>query len=287
MVNWLELGNRAVRQALRARGALSQTRRIRGLDVHLYRLEGTGRGPPALLVHGLGSSAHSYARALVPLTRTFRQVWALDLPGNGFSPRPSGGPLPLHEHVEVILEARRSLIGEPAFMVGNSLGGGLALFAASQEPSAFAGLTLVSPAGARLPAEQLRDVVDSFRVKDRKGARALAHKLFARPPLAMLLFADELRKMVSTETVRHVVSTAKADDAATEAMLAKLTMPTLLIWGRQEKLMPREAFAWFRAHLPPAAEVDEVEAFGHMPQMEHPDQFVARLERFVRERRLT
>jgi pimeloyl-ACP methyl ester carboxylesterase len=287
MVNLMQLGNRVVRRALRLRGVQADVRRVRGVDVHFYCAQGTGTAPPLLLVHGLGSSANAFVRALLPLTKTFRQVWAVDLPGNGFSPVPAGGPLALRELVEVLLEFRRQVIGERVVLLGNSLGGGMSLFAAAQEPEAFAGLALVSPAGARLEPERLQRLVESFRVDTAAQARVLAHKLFAKPPLAMLLFADELRKMVSTPTVKHVVATASADEFVTETMLARLTMPTLVIWGRNEKLLPPEALAYFKANLPAHAELDEVDAFGHMPQMEHPAQFVARIERFAREQRLT
>ena len=52
--------------------------------------------------------------------------------------------------------------------------------------------------------------------------------------------------------------------------LRALPMPTLLIWGQSEKLLPYEGLDFFRAHLPAHAEIHEVKGFGHMPQMEHP-----------------
>ncbi len=285
-MNFLQLGNRVVRRGLQARGVLSQTRRVAGVDVHYYKVEGTGTGPPALLVHGLGSSANAFFRTLMPLAKTFREVWALDLPGNGFSPVPAGGPMSVRTFVELILAFRRDVIGREVFLVGNSLGGGMALYAASQEPESFAGLALVSPAGARLTQERFEALVQSFALTDLKSARVFANKLFAKPPLAMLLFAGELRNLVGTETVKAIVKEVGPADAVTEAMLARLTMPTLLIWGQREKLLPYEGLAYFRAHLPPSAEVHEVEGFGHMPQMEHPERFVEQLSAFARRRGL-
>ena len=63
-------------------------------------------------------------------------------------------------------------------------------------------------------------------------------------------------------------------------------MPTLLIWGQSEKLLPYEGLDFFRAHLPAHAEIHEVKGFGHMPQMEHPRAFVERLETFAASRGL-
>jgi pimeloyl-ACP methyl ester carboxylesterase len=285
-MNFLELGNRLVRRSLQARGVLSQTRRVAGVDVHFYKVEGTGSGPPALMIHGLGSSANAFFRTLQPLAKTFREVWAIDLPGNGFSPVPAGGPLSVRTFVELILAFRRDVIGREVFLIGNSLGGGMSLYAASAEPESFKGLALISPAGAKLTQERFDALLKSFALTDVKSARVFANKLFAKPPLPMLLFAGELRNLVGTETVKSIVKEVGPADAVTEEMLAKLTMPTLLIWGQREKLLPYEGLQYFRANLPKSAEVREVEGFGHMPQMEHPERFVDEVTSFAKRRGL-
>jgi pimeloyl-ACP methyl ester carboxylesterase len=285
-MNWLHYGNRAMRKVLQAQGVQSSVRRVHGQDVHFYKVEGPGKGPPLLLVHGLGSSANAFFRTLRPLSQTFREVWAIDLPGNGFSPSPGEGPLSVRQYVALLLGFRRDVIQDKVFLLGTSLGGGMALYAASQEPESFAGLGLVSPAGARIDQARFAELLQSFQLNDARAARAFAHKLFARPPLAMLLFADELRKMVSTPTVRAIVKEVGPADAVTEAMLARLSMPTLLIWGQREKLLPYEGLEYFRAHLPQGAEIDEAEGFGHMPQVEHPRRFVEKVSHFARRKGL-
>jgi pimeloyl-ACP methyl ester carboxylesterase len=64
--------------------------------------------------------------------------------------------------------------------------------------------------------------------------------------------------------------------------LLKLSMPTLLVWGKSEKLLPYEGIEYFRAHLPKHAEIQEVERFGHIPQMERPQQLVELVLAFAR-----
>lgn len=285
-MEWLSLANRLIRRTLITSGVSSEVVRLRGVDVHYYRAERGGSGPPLLFVHGLGSSANAFFRTLVPLAKRFRSVFAIDLPGNGFSPSPSAGPLALREYVELILEFRRSVIREPVFLVGNSLGGGMAMNVAFQEPEALLALGLVSPAGARVSDERFLQLLKSFHVNDASEARVLAHKLFAKPPLPLLLFADELRKMVSTDTVKAIVKEVSPSDMVNAADLSALKMPTLLIWGQSEKLLPYEGLEFFRKHLPAHAEIHEVKGFGHMPQMEHPRAFVERVERFALSRGL-
>ncbi len=280
-MEWLSLANRFIRRSLIARGISSEVARVRGVDMHFYRAEGVGKGPPLMLVHGLGSSANAFFRTLGPLAKTFSSVFAVDLPGNGFSPLPAGGPLALREQVAVLLEFRARVIGQPVFLLGNSLGGGMALNMAFHEPAALRALGLVSPAGAKITDARFHELLTSFQVKDAKGARVLAHKLFVKPPLSLLLFADELRKMMSSETVKSIVAGSSPADLLHGEQLQQLSMPTLLIWGQSEKLLPYEGLAFFRAHLPAHAEIHEVKGFGHMPQMEHPHAFVERVQKFA------
>jgi pimeloyl-ACP methyl ester carboxylesterase len=282
-MEWLSLANRVIRRTLIASGVSSEVVRLRGADVHFYRAEGraTGNAPPLMLVHGLGSSANAFFRTLAPLAKSFGSVFAVDLPGNGFSPVPGGGPMPVREQVELLLEFRQRIIGEPVFLLGNSLGGGMSLNMAFQDPGALRALGLVSPAGAQITEERFAQLLASFQVQDAAGARVLAHKLFVKPPLSLLLFADELRKMMSSETVKSIVATISPSDLVQAAQLSALPMPTLLIWGQSEKLLPYEGLDFFRAHLPAHAEIHEVKGFGHMPQMEHPRAFVERIQKFA------
>ncbi len=285
-MNLFELGNKAVRRMLVARGVTSEVTKLLGHEVHYYRAIGTGSGPPLFLVHGLGSSANAFFRTVVPLAKRFRSVYAIDLPGNGFSALPATGPLSLRAYVEVLHAFRKDIIGEKVFLIGNSLGGAMSFYFAHEEPSALEALALISPAGAKVAAHRLELTMKNFDVTTNKQARGLARKLFAKPSLPTLAFAGQLRHMIDTPTVRSIRGEVKPEDLVTEAMLSGLSMPTLLIWGQQEKLLPYESIDYFRAHLPKTAEVHEVRAFGHMPQMEHPREFVKRIMAFAESRNL-
>jgi len=285
-MEWMALANKMIRRSLIASGVSSETVRLGGRDVHFYRAhKGGGSGPPLMFVHGLGSSANAFFRTLQPLSKQFSSVYAIDLPGNGFSPVP-GSPLALQDYVKLIIQFRREVVGQKAFLVGNSLGGGMALNVAFEDPEGLVALGLVSPAGARVSDERFAQLLQSFRVNDAKEARVLAHKLFAKAPLSILLFADELRKMVSTETVKSIVRQVSPADMVAPDSVSKLPMPVLLIWGQREKLLPYEGLDFFRSCLPPHSEIHEAEGFGHIPQMNHPRAFVKRVQTFARTSRL-
>jgi pimeloyl-ACP methyl ester carboxylesterase len=280
-MEWMQYANRSIRQVMKMRGVKSNIAQLSTCDIHYYHMHGTGRAPPLLLLHGLGSSANAFFRSFFPLSKVFREVWAIDLPGNGFSPVSAAGYLPIRSQVEAVLEFRRSIIKKKVVLTGNSLGGAMSILAASQEPKSFDGLCLVSPAGAKIDARRLQLLLKSFELSNKADARVFANKLFAQPPLGMLVFADELRKMVSSPVVKAFIKEVSPEDSATPEMLAKLSMPTWLIWGTKEKLLPYESVEFFKEHLPKHAKVFEVEGFGHMPQMEHPQRFVEKMTDFA------
>ena len=114
----LETLHRVVRRTLLLRGGASEVRTLCGRAVHFYRLAGRGSRPPVVLVHGLGGNANGFARLLFGLADRFSAVYALDLPGNGFSPLPETGPLLLEEHLAVLHAFCREVMGEAALVVG-------------------------------------------------------------------------------------------------------------------------------------------------------------------------
>lgn len=267
---------------MKARGVDSRDITVSGQRVHRYRLSGTGSGPPVVLLHGLGSSANAFSRVFFGLQRHFRSVWAIDLPGNGFSPLPATGPAPLEQQVRLVLEFFATQIHEPVFLVGNSLGGAMSMYAASEAPQAVRALSLVSPAGARVEPERLASLKKSFDLLSTSEARKLTRRLFHRTPLAYELFAGQLKVLYGSPAVRGVLQEVKETDFIEPERLAKLSMPTQLVWGQSEKLLPYEGLQYFRAHLPPHAEIHEVLGFGHIPQMERPAQLVDLLVGFAR-----
>jgi len=274
---------RSLRRALVRRGAKSSTRSLRGRAIHYYEVGSSGTGPPVLLVHGLGGSANGFYKILFPLGRRFRRVFAPDLPGHGFS---AGEATTLEEGVELLSDFGEQVIGEPVFAVGNSLGGALCLTLASERPERVKALGLIAPAGARLAAEQLAEISAALQVRNGAQARALTRRLFHRAPIVSLVFASLLPAFYGSASVRKVLANLDATAFISPEALRRISVPTLLLWGKSEKLLPFEAVQYFRAHLPPKAEVEIVDGFGHVPQIERPRQLVQRLIAFADRARL-
>jgi len=207
----LSTAQSALRQYLKARGAITELVTAAGEQIHHYVVRGKGRGGPALLIHGLGGSANGYYRLLFSLSRRFSSVHAVDLPGHGFSPPARGGPLPLEGQLEVLDHYASTVVRDPALVVGNSLGGAMSLRLAGLRPSFVRALALVCPAGARMTPEGFEQVRQALLVKTTKDAAALTMRLFHRLPVGWLLFSSELKKMYGTPAVRKVFSETTSD----------------------------------------------------------------------------
>jgi len=279
----LETLHTVVRRALMARGVESSIQRVGGQAVHCYRLAGRGTGVPVVLVHGLGGNANGFARMFFGLAARFSCVYAVDLPGNGFSPLPESGPLALDEHLAVLHAFCQQVVKQPALVVGNSLGGALALTLAVDHPEDVCALGLLAPAGARLPPERFAELMGRLEVHTARDGLAFTRRLFHRAPVTALLFAPQMPKVHNTPAVRAIRAQATVENHLSPEMLARVDVPTLLLWGGSEKLLPAEMLAYYRAHLPTSARIEVVEAVGHVPQMERPREMVRRLGDFAEE----
>jgi pimeloyl-ACP methyl ester carboxylesterase len=273
--------HRAVRRALVGRGVESSVRSVGGHAVHYYRLAGRGSGPPVVLVHGLAGNANGFARMLLGLSARFSSVYGVDLPGNGFSPLPESGPLSLKGYVGVLHAFCQQVVGQPALVVGNSLGGALALTLADRHPEDVCALGLLAPAGARLPPERFAELMGRLEVRTARQGMAFTRRLFHRAPWTALLFATQMHKVHNTPAARAIRAEATVEDHLSPEELARVQMPTLLLWAGSEKLLPAEMLAYFRQHLPASARIEVVDGVGHVPQMERPKEMVRRLEDFA------
>jgi pimeloyl-ACP methyl ester carboxylesterase len=270
------------RRMLMVRGVRSEWVDVAGQSLHHYELKGRGKGPPVVLVHGLGGTANGFARIFFGLAQRFERVLAVDLPGHGFSPEYCAGQLCMRAQYEMLVGYCRKMVGGQAFVVGNSLGGAMSISLAAEHPELVGALGLVAPAGADVGHERIRAVLESMDVRTAEQARELTRRLFHQPPWLAMAMANMLRDVYARPAVRALSEDALATrEVLTPETLRRLTMPVLCVWGGSERLLPRESLDFFRAHLPAHAWVREVPGFGHVPQVERPDELVSELVRFA------
>jgi pimeloyl-ACP methyl ester carboxylesterase len=270
----------------RLRGIGSYEIKLNGCVVHLYAKRGLGGGPPAVLLHGLGAHGLTYSKVFSSLAQKLSVVYALDFPGYGFSPLPPEGPLSPEAMVELVETFLSQGVQEPVFLFGSSMGGALAAQVAAQNPKQVRALCMWAPAGARMSAEEAEGLSKLFEIRHARQARALLRRVFVRAPWYAEWLAACFVPMFDLPAVRFIRESCMQHCLRPE-ILQKLSMPTLLVWGACEKLLPYGGIEYFREHLPKGAAVLEVQGFGHMPHWESPKKCMRIWWEFAQNRGLT
>jgi pimeloyl-ACP methyl ester carboxylesterase len=258
---------------------------------------------PALMVHGLGGSSWNWTDLMALLADRLSSQ-AVDLPGFGFSPPPRADDYSLVAHaravVGLLVEGGRA----PVHLLANSLGGAVATIVASRRPDLVRTLTLISPALPDLRPGRYRTQVAVLAVPG--VGRALSRRYATMPPeervrgLLALVYADPSRVpaerlVAAAEEVERRSSLPHSVDALSasargllQAYLAtgsrslwqlasRVPVPTLLVYGRQDRLVSSQVAPKAKAAFPDATVV-VLPHSGHVAQMEHPE-LVARLVR--------
>lgn len=251
-----------------------------------YWAEGDN-GPAVLLVHGLGGSVENWAPNIGPLSQRHR-VYALDLRGFGRSDKT---PLihSLYDLVQFIDDFMQVLQIEKASLIGNSLGGGLALQFAIQYPEKVEKLVLVDNAGMG------RETIADFKLifvpwigeiltrPSRKGTIALLKKLVYDPSIINdeivtltydLMTLPGARKALLA-TLRAGIDFRGQRSNLTKNLLDKIssiTAPALVVWGKQDRILPL-AHANKCHECLQDSEVYIFDNCGHVPQLERSEEF--------------
>lgn len=250
----------------------------------MHAIDGVGRGdlPSIVLMHGLSANAASYGSYLRRLLPLAQRVIAPDLPGHGLSDIPKEG-LCSESMLTGGLEVLDQLIDRPAILVGNSMGGLGAIRYALARPEKVRGLLLVSPGGAPMESQAFQRFLDNFRVESHAQALEFVDRMFAKStPVIRHAFALGIRDRFRHPELRRLIDGLKIEDMLRAQELAQLRVPTLLIWGREERILPRCQLAFFADNLPPAAEIEEWPDFGHCGFLEQPEGLARRTIAFAR-----
>ncbi|MBW3639562.1 MAG: alpha/beta fold hydrolase [Actinobacteria bacterium] len=278
---------------------LPRSREVTAMGVRTLYLEaGPSDGPPVLLLHGLGATNASMLPVLADLAVDHR-VLAPDSPGFGASDAPKGpySPAWFAAWVEAF---QRETGSRGAVVVGNSLGGRIALECGLTHPDSVRALVLLTPSPA---FRRLRQYVPMVRLLSPELARLplpLTHRLVVEGIRVMFSDPDRLPRAwydaAADEAVRvfrlrgHRVaffSCARQiylDEAYGRhgfwQRLPGLLPPALFVWGDRDRLVP-SSFARHVADCLPSAGQIVLEDCGHVPQFEHPAETMAMVRAFI------
>ena len=262
-----------------------------GLAVHV-RDEGPHNAPVLVLIHGSNASLQTWEPWVKRLSGRYRII-SLDLPGHGLtgaSPTRDYSPAGFVRVVHEVAAAK----GLTRFAIaGNSMGGGVAWRYAAAHPEQVSGLILVDAAGA--PSKTKSDPPLAFKIARLPYVRDVAIKFLPRSLIEKSLHQTlSVQSAITPEMIDRywelqlypgnrdatIDRFAAGYKPATAADLKGITMPVLILWGADDKLIPVDAAAWFSQNLPDAR-VTIYQKVGHAPMEEAPDRSAADVAAFL------
>jgi len=238
-----------------------------------------GTGPMLVFLHGAGHQAGTWLQSVRALRHRYTLVIP-DLAGHGES-APATGPIQASDIVNGLEAVLASLAqGHPVTLIGNSLGGWMAMVLATRHPEWVARIVAVN--GGPLPGT---DASVRLLPTTREEARDTMARLrdAGSPAIPDHVLDDLVRRSRDGSFARFAATNpATGEWVLTEAQLATIQVPVRLIWGVSDGLMPLAYAERMRAALPDV-ELLPLERCGHVPQQEAPERFVAALRQALGE----
>jgi pimeloyl-ACP methyl ester carboxylesterase len=254
-----------------------ETISVGGIRVHTWV---GGQGDPLLVLHGAGGN-RGWTRWLDQVSERFT-VWAPTHPGFGRSDDADWmeGIDDLARFHLWFIEAAK--LGRP-HLLGHSIGGWTAAEMAAMSPASFDRLILVAPVGLKPEVGEILDVfyytpaqLLTMTVYDAKTVPEW-QELYGRPPSpAEIEIATRNREMAARLTWKPYMHNLRL-----ARFLPRVANPTLIIWGREDRVVPVECGEQYRRSLPNAT-LTVLERCGHLPPIEQPDAFARLVLDFLR-----
>lgn len=250
---------------------------IDGLRIHY---EECGSGPTLVLVHGLGgSSVIDWGNSIVPLSKRFRVI-ALDLPGFGNSDKPENLSYSIRMQEDILVKFLDTLNIRKSHLMGVSMGGWIVAKTALDHPERVERLILVDSAGVRfdpLPTVEMLTPGD-----DEADLEAFMKLIFFKPPKFPAPIArDFINRAKEGEWVIRKTAAAMFNmEDVLDGKLGRITAPTLILWGKQDALLPLTSGEKFKAEMPDANLV-VFDQCGHVPNQERNPAFLKEVEEFL------
>lgn len=239
-----------------------------------------GQGIPVVLLHGFDSSLFEFRR-LIPELAEHCQVWSLDLMGFGFCGRGGASertttdradPEAIKQHLHAFFQ---QMIGQPAVLVGASMGGGVAIDFATSYPERVTRLVLIDAVGfAAGPAvgkvmfppldKWATNFLRSPGVRRKISEKAYYDKRFVTPDAEI---CAALHLLVPGWQQALITFTKSGGYNFLSKRIGDVAVPTLVLWGRQDKILGTKDAARFEQTIDQCTLI-WIEACGHVPHLE-------------------
>lgn len=263
----------------------SKFKRIGGVDIH-YRDQ--GEGEPLVLLHGIGSSLHTWEGWTELLDDRFRVI-RLDLPGFGLTGPDSSNTYTIPYYIDVLHTFLESLELDEYYLAGNSMGGWLAWEYTLKYPDEVNKLVLIAPAGFITPDNPPKPLrlAQKFEKMTINGPPRFVVRKFLKQA-----YGD--RKKVSQQLVDRYYELnnypgngeafykiATGEYQPNTSKLPEIKSPTLILWGSEDKKWIDVSHAQLFEELLPDDQLIIYDGLGHLPMEEDPALTVKDIREFL------
>jgi pimeloyl-ACP methyl ester carboxylesterase len=266
-------------------------------EILRYRIQGSG-SRKLVLMHGLASRSETWTDLIPLIARGDNTLYLLDLLGSGESSKPAAADYSIRAHSKRVLDFLECEGLSGVTLVGHSMGGAVALLAAIEAlhggrerllrsvvvmagPGYLQSLPLIARIFRMSLAGQLFISLYAPKAWVRVGLRAayFDHRLVDPEHVARYApcYQDKDARRALVETCRQLVP---PDCDAISENYGKLRLPMLLLWGRQDRIVPLSQGERLEKAVP-GARLAVIEECGHNPQEEKPGETFALIDRFV------
>jgi pimeloyl-ACP methyl ester carboxylesterase len=269
---------------------------VDGINLHV-QVEGLEKGSrtPIILIHGFTASLYTWRFNIDELGKSF-PVYALDLPGFGYSDKPKDFQYDLDGYADFIVRFMDAFKISEAILVGNSMGGGIAIKTALNHPDRVAKLVLIDSVGYKeVKGRFLVFVLMKYPVVG-EVLMSLNHRSVVERSLKggpyydssfvtddvvdsyYNVYKTEYARKVPLVVMRNLMKNYPFEDGD----IKNIKVPTLVIWGSNDNLIPADVVENFTRDIEGSSAVVFPET-GHMPQEEKSDLVNGLIKNFANE----
>jgi pimeloyl-ACP methyl ester carboxylesterase len=261
----------------------------RGAELH-YTDEGSGY--PVLLIHGFGGSVRNFTKLADNLKGQFRVI-RIDLPGFGLSDFPEMGDKPdyIKMYRDYLTFMFDTLHLDSVYVMGNSMGGGIAWMAAADHPNNVKKLVLLNSAG--YDVANISGKLTMFKYKSVGHIFDKGMPMFMSESGLESCYADKSKvdptvwrlnnHFTNREgNIQNMLALARSKQFPDSMLITKVQCPTLIIWGKEDVVIPVEHAAKFHRDIK-NSRVIIYDPCGHTPMMERTEDLTKDFLQFVKE----
>ncbi|MBV9960195.1 MAG: alpha/beta fold hydrolase [Acidobacteria bacterium] len=254
---------------------------IYGQKIHYVE---AGSGEAVILLHGLGGNATNWAFNIAALAQKYRVI-VPDQLGFGRSDKPFIN-YRIATYVDFLDALYRELKLERATLVGNSMGGWIAAAYTLAHPEKVERLVLVDSAGFAPPAGFDAKTLSFLNPSTRAGMKQLALLVFSNKQLFTTDAAIDLmltQRLAAGDgyTIQSLIESIARREDMLDDRLGGIKKPTLLVWGRDDGLVPLAEYGERFKREIAGAQLLILDGAGHAPQVEKAAEFNAALLNFL------